>query len=188
MDQALVCRLDGCERPVKTKGYCDVHYRRVLKHGDPGEAAIRPKVRQYLNQVCIVDLCERYASKSLLCTGHYQRLQKTGRLGSDPIRVARERDVNRTQKDRSLWSHYRMTLEQYEQILEGQNHTCPICSEVEPRKWHVDHDHSCCSGRNSCGGCIRGIICERCNIHIGYIEKYLQNRESFDNYLGLPCA
>lgn len=28
----------------------------------------------------------------------------------------------------------------------------------------VDHDHRCCSGQDSCGQCIRGIICRDCNM------------------------
>jgi hypothetical protein len=35
----------------------------------------------------------------------------------------------------------------------------------------VDHDHSCCQGRRSCGKCVRGALCNRHNLYLGFIEK-----------------
>lgn len=29
------CSIEGCERPVRTRGFCRIHYRRWLKYGDP---------------------------------------------------------------------------------------------------------------------------------------------------------
>mgnify|MGYP003575038052 CR=1 FL=1 len=31
----LLCSVDGCDRPVITRGWCRAHYQRWLKHGDP---------------------------------------------------------------------------------------------------------------------------------------------------------
>jgi hypothetical protein len=33
--------------------------------------------------------------------------------------------------------------------------------------FHVDHDHACCPGTRSCGKCIRGMLCNRCNTGLG---------------------
>lgn len=35
------CRVAGCDRPTKTKGYCNAHYARVVRHGSAGAAYIR---------------------------------------------------------------------------------------------------------------------------------------------------
>lgn len=35
----------------------------------------------------------------------------------------------------------------------------------------VDHDHACCSGPHSCGRCIRGVLCHRCNHVIASVES-----------------
>jgi hypothetical protein len=31
----------------------------------------------------------------------------------------------------------------------------------------VDHDHICCPGNYSCGECLRGLLCNDCNMGIG---------------------
>lgn len=35
------CSFDGCERDAKCKGYCDMHYRRLLKRGDVNDRGSR---------------------------------------------------------------------------------------------------------------------------------------------------
>lgn len=71
-------------------------------------------------------------------------------------------------RDRNLRARYRMTNEQYEQMLADQGGGCAICGSND--RLHVDHDHSCCPGRKSCGKCIRGILCHSCNTAIGSME------------------
>lgn len=30
-----ICSIEGCEKPIRTRGWCEMHYTRVRKHGDP---------------------------------------------------------------------------------------------------------------------------------------------------------
>lgn len=73
--------------------------------------------------------------------------------------MARTKDRRR---EHHLRARYGLDLETYEAMIAQQGGVCAICGEV-PEQWAVDHDHACCSGANSCGECIRGLLCQRCN-------------------------
>lgn len=68
---------------------------------------------------------------------------------------------------------YGLSLEQFDIMLAAQDGRCAICQTDAPggQGWHVDHDHRCCSTRKtSCGRCLRGLLCSRCNIAIGNLR------------------
>lgn len=65
-----------------------------------------------------------------------------------------------------------LSMEWYDaKISEG----CEICrvTEFVGVGWHIDHDHSCCSGEwhTSCGACVRGVLCHNCNIALGLLKE-----------------
>lgn len=73
-------------------------------------------------------------------------------------------------KERKLKYYYNITLDQYNEMLDSQNHVCAICegtNESSGKDLFVDHDHSCCPGGRSCGECVRGLLCNDCNLSIG---------------------
>lgn len=47
----------------------------------------------------------------------------------------------------------------------------------------VDHDHSCCPGGTSCGRCVRGILCRKCNVAIGYLNDDPALAKAVSDYL-----
>ena len=73
---------------------------------------------------------------------------------------------------RRLKYRYGISRERYQQILDLQSGKCAVCKRTQNgRRLAVDHDHSCCPTRKSCGKCLRGLLCERCNMLIGVFEK-----------------
>lgn len=64
----------------------------------------------------------------------------------------------------SLKKKYQITVEQYETMLQQQGGVCAICSAAPgKRRLHVDHDHATRK--------IRGLLCLRCNVTVGVVEK-----------------
>ena len=73
-----------------------------------------------------------------------------------------------TSKRIILRNKYSINLEKYNELTIKQHGKCAICSEPSvPKKLGVDHDHNCCPGEKSCGKCIRGLLCNRCNLLLG---------------------
>jgi hypothetical protein len=80
---------------------------------------------------------------------------------------------------------YNMSIQQYEFILELQNGVCAICLNEEPsgKRLAVDHDHSCCPGSESCGECVRGLLCSSCNNILGRAKDNISTLENAVQYL-----
>lgn len=64
----------------------------------------------------------------------------------------------------------------FEEMLTEQDNACALCREpfdleAPRRQAHIDHDHQCCAGQRSCGKCVRGLLCYRCNVSIPAAES-----------------
>jgi hypothetical protein len=83
-------------------------------------------------------------------------------------------------------SKYGITLEKYKEILINQNNACAICKRHKSlftKELHVDHNHSCCQGKTSCGKCVRGILCPECNMMIGLSKDSVETLKHAIIYL-----
>ena len=167
------CKIEKCGRPHKGHGYCDPHYQRVLKHGDPlASKPIRERITPP-DGMLVCSTCgetkpyaEMTAAAAVLRKGW-----KTGECKA----CKRKRNPQSPDSGRRHWlaKAYGITTAQYEGLLREQGGVCGICGRP-PRKnrLHVDHDHDCCPDRASCGECLRGLLCVSCNSKLDWWIKY----------------
>lgn len=94
-------------------------------------------------------------------------------------------------KNRMLEINFGITLEQYNGLLKSQGGVCAICKKPETyvtkfgdiKQLAVDHDHTHCPVTRGCGNCIRGLLCHRCNVAIGYFQDDVDLLKNAINYL-----
>lgn len=84
--------------------------------------------------------------------------------------------MDQQKRNNYLVKTYGITLDDYNRRLESQDGRCAICRRL-PRKYVlcVDHDHK--TGR------IRGLLCIRCNRHLGAVGDNLERVMKFVEYL-----
>lgn len=94
--------------------------------------------------------------------------------------------------------HHHLTIDLRWDLLTAQRYTCafPECpNRLElfgKNTYHIDHNHDCCGRKDSqgtaptlsCGVCIRGLLCRRCNILLRCdIEPLLRRIPEINAYL-----
>jgi len=120
--------------------------------------------------------------------GYYQTCKQCCNESSDPERMAFYYWKSKIKQK------YKLTPEDYYQMLKGQNGCCAICGTADPgakRSYFcIDHCHHT--------GEVRGLLCSSCNIGIGNLKdsrtllqnalKYLDGKPSSDDVLPASFA
>lgn len=120
------------------------------------------------------------------CENNYRKEWVRRRAESDPAWAARRKQRERERKtpeekaEYYLHKFYGISLKRYNEMLAEQEGVCYLCKRPETyvgpssgntKRLSVDHDHSCCPGTVTCGQCIRGLLCAKCNSTLGWVEK-----------------
>lgn len=176
MPDQLTCKYELCSDTADTAGYCYGHYGQFSRGEDlrpkRGSAAYyAARLNDRGEKLC--SRCEywlpvdqfyaRYDSKTPLGRAHCNRCNTLRRMG--------------------------ITARQYDEMLAAQGGGCAACTKaIQPngRQLPVDHDHSCCPGASSCGQCIRGILCDDCNVILGRAHDDPDILVALAKYLACP--
>jgi len=75
-------------------------------------------------------------------------------------------------REYSVRHQFGLSLEELDGLTQRQGNKCAACGASAPRgkSLSVDHDHTCCDGNASCGKCVRGLLCQRCNTFLGFVD------------------
>jgi Recombination endonuclease VII. len=163
---------------------CTTHLYRTQK-GLPIDAPVRQYER---DGTCSVEGCGRrrrqdnsQGASGEYCGMHYRRMRDKGEVGGpEPVRARKGRATwlePEAMRAKHLLENYGLTLDDYDRMYTEQDGRCRSCrkdkSVASPRsrsqRWMVvDHDHRCCAGKQSCGKCVRGLLCQHCNRGSGF--------------------
>lgn len=181
------CSIEGCEKGAHGAGLCNTHYMRMMRTGTT-EYIKEPKpLTDPESKVCT--RCNQEKHRSEFTKANYSR---DGLGWCKECSKERQRELWEAKPDhmRQLYrarhlARYGLTIEQFDALLAKQNGKCAICSG-EPNGrggYHIDHDHSCCPSGRSCGKCVRGLLCSRCNLILGKAQDSPQILEAAIQYL-----
>jgi hypothetical protein len=84
--------------------------------------------------------------------------------------------------DQKRLKRYKLTPQKTLKLFHKQKGLCLFCkqpmdlkSKIRGDRVAVDHDHSCCKGRVTCGKCVNGLAHELCNFLMGFQPGQIKN-------------
>ena len=85
------------------------------------------------------------------------------------VRTDKPEHTSGVNKKAKLLYKYKMSVSVFEELLSAQGNKCSICKQYFKNDTDtcIDHNHSCCNSKLTCGKCTRGILCRRCNVALG---------------------
>lgn len=84
--------------------------------------------------------------------------------------------TKKRQKSVKPWRKYGLTAEQFQALYEQQQGLCAICRQPPgARELAIDHCHDT--------GVVRGLLCTRCNLMIGYAKDRIETLRAAIHYL-----
>jgi hypothetical protein len=182
-----VCEVEDCGKRRKTKGarWCEAHYLRWSRYGDPTADGRRPpkadgiclhcegpseRGRMYCSTLCRSRHRSGVANQERDCVVCGDRLPIKDR----PDRLYCGPDC------RSLGNRarsYGLDAADYLRLHRDQGGRCAICGTM-PEKLFIDHDHA--------SGYVRGLLCTQCNVGIGMFKEDRERLRAAIEYIGRP--
>ena len=123
------------------------------------------------------------------CKNCYTRNQRNG--SPELVNWGREvypnRSTRKNARKNQLMHRYKLTVEKYQEMAANGCHICGG-QYLNHKELHVDHDHKHCNSHMSCGLCVRGILCDACNVAVdkyerGILRNDYRHREPIVSYV-----
>lgn len=194
------CEVDGCGLPkarVAGARYCQIHMRAkrqciidgCLNQKRPGSGArtctdhavmINGKLLNrsfHIMVSCLV--CEK-SCRSV--ANHQYRNICTDCREASPDVVRRAKSHNVSESMLATW-----LKEPHCSLCQHRIYIGRKAGGRNGGSYAIDHDHRCCTGNESCGKCVRGLLCSQCNLSLGHFEKMTKTAGLAEvlTYLGL---
>lgn len=135
---------------------------------------VNPATRQKVKRKIVIgkngwtkEQAKEYSKQYYYTEQRQTYLKKWNKENKDKIKLL----VRKSQ----LKNSYNITVEDYDNMFINQNECCAICKQHQSKfkiRLAVDHCHKT--------GKIRGLLCGKCNTHLGYYEN---QKENIKNYL-----
>jgi hypothetical protein len=172
-----VCSFVPCTRPVASKGLCTGHYQQYKRGKDLVELVkYSPRIDVTVRDECGNKLCRKCGtwlpeSSFGLFSSAKDGLYPHCKLCKALLRKSR----------------HNISSNDFKEMFEEQGSCCMICGNTSApgNGWHLDHDHKCCPGSYSCGGCLRGILCSSCNVGLGFFRDNINSLQKAIEYLSM---
>lgn len=182
------CAYAGCTQDLYCQGLCTGHYNQMS-----ARRPIGPLVSLSWSKVPATD---RDKMGNKYCPGCDQWCD-LGEFSINRFRVDGLSEFCRTCRGLNrVRVFYGLDASDYTALLARQGGGCAICGRVTSREngksLAVDHDHSCCPGSKTCGDCVRGLLCDNCNVGLGCFGDDFERLRRAAAYVvaggGLPPA
>lgn len=170
------CSEANCTDAVKARGVCAAHYHLLRKSGFIAANPIGPRVTD-IDIEAKTGTCPIHGADSRL------RIRPNKSEGTPPHISCRacnrgHRGHNRKTPDgRASYRRrrkYGLSDEEFAIMQQSQGGRCLIC-HAKPKVLVIDHDHV--------SGVVRGLLCHRCNVALGWMNDDATNLARAAKYL-----
>jgi hypothetical protein len=160
MKERAVCTIAGCGKRMLNKkyGYCEMHYTRMRRYGDP--LISKREAPKPLPEYCTVIGCNKKPRSFGLCSAHYTRKRRHGSPEGGGLERGHASkwlldNVDHDGEDCLIWPYAKSPSGYGLSVYNGkQTNASRIMCELahgEPPKDKMDAAHSCGNGH---GGCV----------------------------------
>lgn len=156
-----------CERPVNQAKFCQAHRLQMWRTGRLQK--LRPRSRSTKPVDRERHRCCRCLVVKPLAEFPVDERNRNGHKGTCIECRHRDRRDQRYGED---------AADHYQRMLDQQDGVCALCGSPDNLCMDHSHEYDIKDPRGR-----RGVLCRRCNLALGFIERYLWSPEGVDEYL-----